>query len=167
MNLSNDVAGLAGDSWCWQDYERLTRSDRERSKCSQCGFSRADFRRAASRATQAGFGRTDGEVDMTVAAIGPDIVIANDAETVVQQTGGNADIETFTQLLLRSAFPFHFISRVCSVQSDEPNKRCELSSLMTGYFFSNFWILICKICHPFFAQILYAHLVKLFRVCYN
>lgn len=61
----------------------------------------ADFRGATSRATQAGFWLTDGEVDMTVAVIGPDIVIANDAETVVQQTGGHADllnIETFTQL---------------------------------------------------------------------
>jgi hypothetical protein len=41
------------------------------------------------------------QVDMTVPVIGPDIVIANDAETVVQQTGGHADllnIETFTQL---------------------------------------------------------------------
>ena len=29
MNLSNDVAGLAGDSWNWQDNECLARSDWE------------------------------------------------------------------------------------------------------------------------------------------
>ena len=52
------------------------------------------FEEPQSRTTQTGLGLTDGEVDVTVLVISPDVVIANDAETVIQQTGGHADLLT-------------------------------------------------------------------------
>jgi hypothetical protein len=59
------------------------------------------FEEPQSRTTQTGLGLTDGEVDVTVLLISLDVVIANDAETMIQPTCGPAELltyKTFTHL---------------------------------------------------------------------
>jgi hypothetical protein len=108
LDLADGATGPAFDARDGQDRGRGPTADGHETEASFDRASRLDVSRATGR-TAAGLGfLVDGEDGLAALIVGAPVVVAADAECVIQQAGGHADLplwSPFTQLQVESACP--------------------------------------------------------------
>src|SRR5512135_1592641 len=108
FDLSHHATGLAFDARDGQGDERGTAADRHGSEAALDPTARLDLGRAAGRAAAGLRLLVDGEDRLAVLVVGAGVLVAADAEGVVQQAGGHADLPVWSplmQLQVESACP--------------------------------------------------------------
>ena len=121
LDLAHDATILAFDARDGQDDEGGASADGHGPEAPLDVATRLDLWRSAGGAT-AGLGLlVDGEDRLAVLVVGAGVLVAADAEGVIQQAGGHADLPVWspvTQLQLESACPP--LSTPAALPPDEP-----------------------------------------------
>src|SRR5512135_141020 len=108
LNLAYHATGLTFDARDGQGYERGAAPDGHGSEAALDPTARLDLGRAAGRAAAGLRLLVDGEDRLAVLVVGAGVLVAADAEGVIQQAGGHADLPVWsplTQLQVESACP--------------------------------------------------------------
>src|SRR4051794_17226442 len=96
LDLAHDAAGEAFDAWDGQDDQGGAVADGDGPEAALDLAARLDLGRAAGGAA-AGLGfLADGEDRGAVLVVSASVVVAADAEGVIQQTGGHADLPVWS-----------------------------------------------------------------------
>ena len=130
LDLAHEPAGLTFDPRDGQGHEGWTVADGQGSEATHDLTARVHSLRAAGGAAATRGVLVDGEEGLSELVVGADVLVAADAEGVIQQAGGHADLlvwDRVTQLLVESACPpfstparFRRMNRIFEEQKNSP-----------------------------------------------
>src|SRR5262249_30904239 len=98
LDLTDQATGSAFDPRAGQLHDGGPAADGQPAEAAALGAAGDDVAAAAGGAAAVGGILSDGEVHLAALVVGADVVIATDAEGMVQQAGGHADLPVWSRL---------------------------------------------------------------------